>query len=314
MAISSQVLMSRILARSRLRQWQLIREIASLGSLQRAADAVGISQSAATHAVTEIESLLGVQLFERHAKGMRPSDIGAVLVPKINTVMAAFSECAEALSDLSSGRVGKFRVGAIESASGELLGTALAIFCRRHPMLSVDISQQRLEQLMSGLREHIVDVAIVRKPTQLPTGIVFVELWEDHYIIACSPRHPLAGRSGVTQDQLARHEWLMPPKSTIAERDFYALWQEGKPPTQFSNVEARAPFMWTMVEQLQVLVISPFSLARPWIEKGIITMVPGTWGPALQPIGLLARAVELEERGPVRDFVETLRGLEPPKA
>ena len=51
MSTSSNVLLARMLARSRLRQWQLVQEVAALGSVQRAADAVGMSQPAATHAI-----------------------------------------------------------------------------------------------------------------------------------------------------------------------------------------------------------------------------------------------------------------------
>ena len=313
MRISSQVLLSRILARSRLRQWQLICEVANLGGVQKAADAVGMSQSAATHALAEIERLLGYPLFDRHAKGTRLTAIGAALVPKIKTAMAAFVECAEALCDMSTGRVGKLRVGAIEAASGDSLGAAIAAFGGTHPTIAVDVMQLRPEQLIHGLREAFIDVVIARRPLQLPAGIVYEDLWRDHYIIACSPRHPLAGRVGVTREQLAKHTWLAPPKSTVTARDFSALWQGTEPPRHLSGIEARAPFMWTMVEQLQALVISPHSLARPWIDKHLLAEVPGTWGPHLQPIGMLLREAESDERGPVRDFVDTLRGFRHPE-
>src|SRR4051794_15434861 len=110
MRVPSAVLLARMLARTRLRQWQLVEQIATLGSVQRAADAVGMSQPAATHALGELERLLGFAIFERHARGARPTPAGDAVLPRIQIAMRAFAECAEAVSDLLSGSAGELRV------------------------------------------------------------------------------------------------------------------------------------------------------------------------------------------------------------
>ena len=121
MNLSSNVLLSRLLARSRMRQWQLVREIAALGSLQRGADAVGMSQPAATHALADIEGLLGVALFERHARGARLTTAGAALLPRIRQTLQALSECADIVSSIHLGASGVLRIGAIGAAVSGLL-------------------------------------------------------------------------------------------------------------------------------------------------------------------------------------------------
>ncbi|KAG1531256.1 hypothetical protein G6F50_016803 [Rhizopus delemar] len=69
MDVAPATLLSRLLAKGRLRHLQLLASIADLGSIQQAANHIVLSQPAATHALADIEDLLGVRLFERLSKG-----------------------------------------------------------------------------------------------------------------------------------------------------------------------------------------------------------------------------------------------------
>jgi len=308
MRTSSNVLLARMLARSRLRQWQLIQEISALGSVQRAAEAIGMSQPAATHALAELERLLGFSMFERHAKGARLTPAGEAVLPKVRTAMAAFAECAEVMSDLLSGSQGEVRVGAIEAAIGGLLGDAIARFTEIHPALVVKVVNQAPDSLLQSLSEGVIDLVVARRPAQLPAGTVFEALRSDRYIIVCSPRHPLAGRTNVTRDQLAQQLWLAAPKASIAQGDFQAFWIGTAPPRNLCWVESRAlTLTFAMIEQRQALVMIPRNIVQPWLANGLLAEVPGSWGLSIEPVGVLFRTCVLDERGPVRDLLDVLR-------
>jgi DNA-binding transcriptional LysR family regulator len=310
MPASSDVLLARMLARSRLRQWQLIQEIAALGSVQRAADAIGKSQPAATHALSELERLLGFALFERHAKGARLTSAGEAVLPTVRTAMAAFADCAGAMSDLLSGSQGEVRIGAIEAAIGGLLGDAVARFTQTYPAVAVKVVNQAPDRLLQSLSDGVIDLVVARRPGQLPAATVFEALRSDRYSIVCSPSHPLAGRHGVTRDQLARHLWLAAPKASIAEGDFQAFWDGTTPPRMLCWVESRAlTLTFAMIEQRQALVLIPRNIVQPWLSNGVLAEVPGTWGLSIEPVGALFRESVLSERGPARDFLEVLRRL-----
>ena len=76
---TSAVLLERLLARLRLRHLKLVDALALHSHLGRAADAVHISQPAATQMLRELEEMIGVALFERHARGMRITEAGRLL-------------------------------------------------------------------------------------------------------------------------------------------------------------------------------------------------------------------------------------------
>jgi DNA-binding transcriptional LysR family regulator len=308
MSTSPTVLLARMLARSRLRQWQLVQEIAALGSLQRGADAVGMSQPAATHALSELERLLGFPLFERHAKGARLTAAGEAVLPRVRAAMHAFGECAEVMSDMLLGSSGELRLGAIGAGIGSLVSDATATFSRSHPSVVISVLQQSPELLLQSLNDRTIDIAVARRPPQLPADTTFEDLLTDRYAIVCSPRHPLAGLSGVTLEQLARHFWLTAPKSTIAERDFNALWLGVTPPRSLFWVQSRAiVLMVSLLEQRQALTMIPHNTVRPLLAAGALAEVPGTWGPPIDPLGMLYHSASLEARGPIADFANELR-------
>jgi DNA-binding transcriptional LysR family regulator len=308
MIISSHVLLARLMARSRLRQWQLAQEIAALGSLQRAAEAIGMSQPAATHALADLETLLGMPLFERHAKGSRLTAAGVAVLPRVRQALQAIAECADIVSSMHAGASGVLRVGATGAAISGLLSRALPVFSERFPAVTLQVTQLEPRPLVRGLLEETLDIAVCRPPEPLPVETEFYPLLTDRYAIVCSPRHPLDGRTGATLAQLVKPLWLMPPTSSIAERDFHALWGGGPTPERLCWVESRLPMlMWSMLEQREALAFVPYNSVRQWVDSRTLTEVPGQWGPQLTAVGVLIRSERLQVRGPLTDLFDELR-------
>ena len=75
------LLFSRLTKHVRLRQLQLLVALQQCGSVVQAAATLHMSQSAATQALAEMERVLDIRLFERHARGIRPTLAGQTLVP-----------------------------------------------------------------------------------------------------------------------------------------------------------------------------------------------------------------------------------------
>ena len=72
MADTATQLLNRLLARGKFRHVQVLLMIAELGSVQRTADRIGMTQSSVTKTLASLESLLDTQLFLRHARGVLP--------------------------------------------------------------------------------------------------------------------------------------------------------------------------------------------------------------------------------------------------
>ena len=79
MPVASTVLLNRLLARGKFRHAQVLLHLAELGSVQRAADAMGMTQSSVTQSLAYLEQLLESQLFHRHARGLILTEQGELL-------------------------------------------------------------------------------------------------------------------------------------------------------------------------------------------------------------------------------------------
>lgn len=92
---SAKSLHQRLMTKGRLRQLQMINTVASLGNINKAAGALGISQPAITKAIAEFEADIGVPIFERHARGMRPTPAGQDILILLRRIEETARFCAE---------------------------------------------------------------------------------------------------------------------------------------------------------------------------------------------------------------------------
>ncbi|KAG0927951.1 hypothetical protein G6F31_017872 [Rhizopus arrhizus] len=148
MDVAPATLLSRLLAKGRLRHLQLLASIADLGSIQQAANHIGLSQPAATHALADIEDRLGVRLVERHARGMRTTRSGQLMAECARGMLTTLRASTDSVAALREGAAGSLRLGAIPAASGGLLAERLPAFMTAHPDLHVEVVEGSREQLL----------------------------------------------------------------------------------------------------------------------------------------------------------------------
>ena len=90
-------LFQRLLMKGRIRQLQMVAVVAQSGSMQQAARRLSVSQPAITKVVAELETELGLALFERHARGIRLTRSGRHVLPLLERILAATEEFSEAV-------------------------------------------------------------------------------------------------------------------------------------------------------------------------------------------------------------------------
>ena len=95
-------LLNRLLARGKFRHLQVVLKLAELGSVQRTADALGMTQSSITQTLAYVENLMEAKLFHRHARGVRPTPACMDLLPVARQMMLGLIEGAEIVAARSS--------------------------------------------------------------------------------------------------------------------------------------------------------------------------------------------------------------------
>lgn len=305
-------LFSRLVGRARLKHLQLVVDVAELQSLQKAATALGLSQPAATQALAEFESVLGAPLFERHARGMRPSKLGTALLPLLRNALQQMQVCANTVVALQSGTRGLVRIGAISAAMSGWLTVALPRFAALHPDIALDIQEITADDILRLIEHDSVDLLLCREPASLPASHGFTPVLEDRFVVVARADHPLVALDAVPDCLLASHTWITPPLTGIAPREFAELFTRlGATPSTCQMSTRSVMLVDALLGASEMLALAPYNLIRPLVDQGRIAVLR-TSPIVLAPLGIMVRReVEMHPSSALARTIEGLRKWAP---
>lgn len=227
-----------IAARLRFRHLQLLQSLGEGRSLRRAAEAVGITQPAATKTLQEIERLFGCQLFDRSQRGLVATAAGEVLLRGARLLLSDLERVETELRSLASGAQALLRLGAPPALAMNLV-PGIVRRLGQDERLRVRIregsSPELIERLHAGDLDAVVARFLLDEDSALlgpaDSGIVFDWLFDEEMQVAVRPDHRLANRKVVGLAELAGERWILQSGPTMTRRACDALYrQEGVPP------------------------------------------------------------------------------------
>ena len=127
-----------------------------LGSFSRAAEKLGYTQSGLTHMMNSLEEEVGFPLIRRGNFGIRPTEAGAQLLPKIRALLSLEGELGEDVRRIREGG-GCLRLGVIPALSVHWLPAIIASL----PDLRLEITEGTADELYEGLAGGRLDLALV---------------------------------------------------------------------------------------------------------------------------------------------------------
>lgn len=174
----------------------LVLAIAETSSITRGAEREHLALAAASKRLSDLETRLGVQLFERRARGVELTAAGQALVRHVRSLHASLHAMEDEVAEYSHGIRGHLRVVANASAIAECLPPDLAAFSRAHPEIRISLEDQTSTELQRSVAEGRADVGIFVPPLQEAR----LQTW--HYregtLVLITPRgHVLSQREQV---------------------------------------------------------------------------------------------------------------------
>jgi LysR family hydrogen peroxide-inducible transcriptional activator len=188
-----------------LRAFVAVAEKQHFGS---AATALGVSQSTLSQALSALETGLGVQLIERSTRRVFLTTEGTQLLPQAQAVIDAAAAFTAAAAGSSDPLQGSIRLGLIPTVAPYVLPTLLAGLADRLPGLNLRLIEDQTERLLTGLREGSVDAALIALPAEAG-GLTEIPIYDEDFVLALPPGHPLAGRRRVSPTALAELPLLL---------------------------------------------------------------------------------------------------------
>jgi len=274
-----------------MRHLRLLIALHEHGTVQKAADAVALTQPGATKALNEIETMLGVQLFQRTYRGLEITDMGLCAVRYARLIYSDLAHFHEELEGMQQGRGGRLSVGLIMGAV-PLISTALSRVRSQQPAISIEVVEDTSARLLTLLDRGRLDAAICRSGvSQRPYLYNSLDIHEEELAVICHPDNPLVQRKQITLADLVDVSWIVYPANMpmrlLLEREFHEA------DLQFPLYPIETASAFTSIAMLRhdqgAVALMSADAAQPFNDAGMVSMLPIRLRSRSEPYELVTR-------------------------
>jgi DNA-binding transcriptional LysR family regulator len=201
------------------RQLEVFCAIARRGHVSRAAEDAGLTQSAASMALAELERQLGEQLFDRMGRRIVLNGNGRRLLPLASELLARAAELEQEFSADDRALSGELVIGASSTIGNYLMPRLIAAFCEKHPAVKVRLKVGNTQQIIASALAFELDIGFVEGLCNHPE--MDISVWrEDALIVFASPLDSLAIGQPLRLQELAAAPWVLREKGS-GTRDIF---------------------------------------------------------------------------------------------
>lgn len=275
--------------RIKLRHIACFLEVVRLRSVVNAAEALNISQPAASKTIQELEELLGGALFDRSRRNLILTGFGEVFYRYAATSVAALRQGIDAAK--GSNEAATVKVGALPTVSARILPGAVQRFTAAEHGVRTRIITGPNNYLLSLLRTGDVDLVIGRmtEPDAM-VGLSFEHLYSERVVFVVRPGHPLLAQRHFTLAMIEPYQTLMPtPDSVIRRLVERMLLIQGVTGLRTDIETVSNAFGRAYVRQTDAVWIISEGVVANDLAEGQLQALPVDTGETIGPVGLTTR-------------------------
>jgi DNA-binding transcriptional LysR family regulator len=275
--------------RFKMRQLALVLKLTDTGNLHDAASALNMSQPAATKLIREIEDALGVMLFVRQPRGMKPTPSGMMTARHAGVILAELRKMQEDVSGLRNGITGYVRLGAMISAVPAPVTQALSRMAEDYPTVEVSLSVGTSNVLLPELTAGRLDIVVGSIAGAAGAeALNYSPLGEDMAVVVAGITNPILRLHDLTLKDVFSERWILPPAAAPELRSIEAAFNAAGLPlpvnsTRMASMIATA----TAVGLSDTLAIVPESMYRYFAKFQAMGRVDLKLQAAAEPYGLI---------------------------
>ncbi|KIC37739.1 pca operon transcription factor PcaQ [Leisingera sp. ANG-M7] len=292
----------------KLRHLEVFVEVARKMSVTQAADALGMTQPAATRALRELEAVCGKPLVEKYGRGIRLSSYGELFRDHAGRSLALARDGVALLQGLDEAEGPLVAIGALPTVAADLVPDALEQLRASGAPGRFMVMSGDNHYLIDQLRRGRLDVVAGRMPApETMAGIGFDPLYRERVVTVVASDHPLAGASRLPPFAFEDHPVLMPSEGSVirplVERMFL---EQGLALPRYPVETVSSALGRRFVLEHQAIWIISQGVVRPDLAAGTMAALPMDTGGTLGPVGLCLR-LEHQLSPAAARFCEALR-------
>lgn len=263
-------------ARLKTRQLLLLIALDEQRNIHRAAEALHMTQPAASKQLKDLEDMLEVQLFERLPRGMEPTLYGESMIRHARMALTSLSLAHEDIVALQSGLAGQVEIGVIMTPGMSLLPRAISRVKAQSPRLRIGVQLETSNILLERLQRGTLDFMIGRiLEGEDRAGLQYEELAEEPVCAVARMGHPLLTRHGVTLQDIVAGAWILPPQGSVLRHRCDMMFRRAglEPPINVVDTTALLLII-ALLQQTDSLHVMPVEVARYYASLNILSILP----------------------------------------
>ena len=215
-----------------LEQLRIFVAVAEREHMTRAAESLGLAQSAVSATVAALEAAHGLALFHRVGRRIELTDGGRLLLEEAKAVLARAAAAENALAELSGLRRGSLAVCASQTIASYWLPQHIVRFHQLHPSIEIKLAVGNTAQVAEAVHSGAAELGLVEGVIRDPALIDEV-IPGDRLVLVVGMTHPWAKRRRVSARDLVEAEWVVREHGSGTRSEFEAaLRRHGIRPEQ----------------------------------------------------------------------------------
>lgn len=185
---------------------KLFVQVAETGSLSRAAEALDVSNAAASRHLSALEERLGARLVERNTRRLYLTETGQQFLLRSKAILADLQDAEAAVNAATINPTGQLRITASLSFAMHHIAPLLREYTQRYPNVTVHVEAANR---YLDIIDNNIDVAIRTREVEPDSNITIRRLCETRRILAAAPRYLAQHGAPKTPEELCRHKLLI---------------------------------------------------------------------------------------------------------
>src|SRR6201996_4720876 len=191
-----------------LRQLRVFIEVARLQSFSRAGDEIGLTQSAVSRCVRELEAEIGLKLIDRTTREVQLTDVGGNLVASVSRLLADLDDTLREIREIGEQRRGRVVVAASPTVACRLMPQVVAGCGKQFPFITLGLRDDVQSDVVRKVKSGEVDFGVVIWPFSAE-DLLSEPLMTDSFCLVSRADHPLAAKTRVAWSDLEGQRLVM---------------------------------------------------------------------------------------------------------
>ena len=248
-----------------IRKYEAFVRAVELGSLSKAAEQLGYTQSGISHMMQSLEEEVGFPLMVRTSSGIQPNREGEMLLPVIRQLLSTSESLSQHIARIKGADTGYIRIASYASVETYWLPKIIREFQKDYPHVEIEITEGGSNTIETIMTNRQADLCLYAGGEG--KGFEWIPLCQDRMLALVPPNHPLAEKEAVPLSAFLEEEFIMPMPGYDGEVRFILDKLERWPHILFSACSDYA--IINMVTEGLGVSILPELLLRNYDHKAV---------------------------------------------